>query len=404
MKGLRKYLSPFTPDQSGAVSVLFHYGGMLIIMDAGGCVGNICGYDEPRWDKKKSAIFSAALRDLDAILGRDELLIQKTKEALGDIDAKFVGLIGTPVPAVIATDYRALKRLMETDFEVPVVPVETNGIDMYDEGVSRAFLQILKNYLFEEGGSGARFIANGSLKQEAVNLDTLEKLGKLGKLGRKSASERVGVIGFTPLDTPGSGDYEDMMTALREQGVDNPIIYGMNDTLEDVAAAAHVARNIVVSPGGVKPARWLSDKYGVPYEICYPLPRDRADEFSCKVMEHEPEKVLIVHQQVLANSLRDVLIGASEDKSLERVDVASWFMMSKEVRHENDTKLNEEEELMKLVDAEGYDMVIGDPLIKRALPGWKGTFLSLPHFAISASLYSSSSDKEYWQKAGDVVK
>ena len=401
MKGLRKYLSPFTPDQSGAVSVLFHYGGMLIIMDAGGCVGNICGYDEPRWDKKKSAIFSAALRDLDAILGRDELLIQKTKEALGDIDAKFVGLIGTPVPAVIATDYRALKRLMETDYEVPVVPVETNGIDIYDEGVSRAFLQILKNYLYEEGGSGARFIANGSLKQEAVNLDTLEKLGKLGK---KSASERVGVIGFTPLDTPGSGDYEDMVTALREQGVDNPIIYGMNDTLEDVAAAAHVARNIVVSPGGVKPARWLSDKYGVPYEICYPLPQNRADEFSRKLIVHEPRKVLIVHQQVFANSLRDVLIGTFEDKPLERVDVASWFMMSKEVRQEHDTKLNEEDELMKLVDAEGYDMVIGDPLIKRALPGWKGTFLSLPHFAISASLYSSSSDEEYWQKAGDVVK
>lgn len=401
MKGLRKYLSPFTPDQSGAVSVLFHYGGMLIIMDAGGCVGNICGYDEPRWDKKKSAIFSAALRDLDAILGRDELLIQKTKEALRDIDAKFVGLIGTPVPAVIATDYRALKRLMETDYDVPVVPVETNGIDMYDEGVSRAFLQILKNYLFEEGGSGARFIANGSLKQETLSVDELEDLGKLDK---KSASERVGVIGFTPLDTPGSGDYEDMVTALHEQGVDNPIIYGMNDTLEDVAAAAHVARNIVVSPGGVKPARWLRDKYGVQYEICYPLPQDRADEFSCKIMGHEPRKVLIVHQQVLANSLRDVLIGTSEDKSLERVDVASWFMMSKEVRHENDTKLNEEEELMKLVDAEGYDIVIGDPLIKRALPGWKGTFLSLPHFAISASLYSSSSDEEYWQKAGDVVK
>lgn len=401
MKGLRKYLSPFTPDQSGAVSVLFHYGGMLIIMDAGGCVGNICGYDEPRWDKKKSAIFSAALRDLDAILGRDELLIQKTKEALRDIDAKFVGLIGAPVPAVIATDYRALKRLMETDYEVPVVPVETNGIDMYDEGVSRAFLQILKNYLFEEGGSGARFIANGSLKQETLSVDELEDLGKLDK---KSASERVGVIGFTPLDTPGSGDYEDMVTALHEQGVDNPIIYGMNDTLEDVAAAAHVARNIVVSPGGVKPARWLRDKYGVQYEICYPLPQDRADEFSCKIMGHEPRKVLIVHQQVLANSLRDVLIGTSEDKSLERVDVASWFMMSKEVRHENDTKLNEEEELMKLVDAEGYDIVIGDPLIKRALPGWKGTFLSLPHFAISASLYSSSSDEEYWQKAGDLVK
>ena len=114
--------------------------------------------------------------------------------------------------------------------------------------------------------------------------------------------------------------------------------------------------------------------------------------------------MLIVHQQVFANSLRDVLIGTSEDNPLERVDVASWFMMSKEVRQEHDIKLNEEDELMKLVDAEGYDMVIGDPLIKRALPGWKGTFLSLPHFAVSASLYSSSSDEEYWQKAGDEVK
>ncbi len=59
MKGLRKYLSPFTPDQSGAVSVLFHYGGMLILMDAGGRVGNICGYDEPRWDKKKRVRYLA---------------------------------------------------------------------------------------------------------------------------------------------------------------------------------------------------------------------------------------------------------------------------------------------------------------------------------------------------------
>ena len=79
MKGLRKYISPFSPDQSGAASVLFGYGGMLIIMDAGGCVGNVCGYDEPRWGGAKSAIFSAGLRDLDAILGRDELLIRKIR-------------------------------------------------------------------------------------------------------------------------------------------------------------------------------------------------------------------------------------------------------------------------------------------------------------------------------------
>ena len=48
MRGLRKYLTPFAPDQSGAVSVLYEFGGIIAICDAGGCTGNICGFDEPR--------------------------------------------------------------------------------------------------------------------------------------------------------------------------------------------------------------------------------------------------------------------------------------------------------------------------------------------------------------------
>ncbi len=59
MKGLRKYLTPFAPDQSGAVSVLYELGGMLVICDAGGCTGNVCGFDEPRWFETRSAVFSA---------------------------------------------------------------------------------------------------------------------------------------------------------------------------------------------------------------------------------------------------------------------------------------------------------------------------------------------------------
>ena len=77
MRGLRKYLTPFAPDQSGAVSVLFELGGIVVICDAGGCTGNVCGFDEPRWFEQKSAIFSAGLRDMDAILGRDDRLVAK---------------------------------------------------------------------------------------------------------------------------------------------------------------------------------------------------------------------------------------------------------------------------------------------------------------------------------------
>ena len=56
MKGLYRYLSPAAPDQSGAVSVLFELGGIIVITDAGGCTGNICGFDEPRWFTKSSAV------------------------------------------------------------------------------------------------------------------------------------------------------------------------------------------------------------------------------------------------------------------------------------------------------------------------------------------------------------
>lgn len=105
MKGLRKYLSPFAPDQSGAAAVLCEFHGLIIILDAGGCAGNICGFDEPRWFESRSAIFSAGLRDMDAILGRDDRLVEKLADAATKLDAKFAAIIGTPVPAVIGTDY-----------------------------------------------------------------------------------------------------------------------------------------------------------------------------------------------------------------------------------------------------------------------------------------------------------
>ena len=122
MRGLRKYLTPFAPDQSGAVSVLYELGGIIVICDAGGCTGNVCGFDEPRWFERKSAVFSAGLRDMDAILGRDDRLVAKLVDAADKIDANFAAIVGTPVPAVIGTDYQALKR--PTFRFLPLIPTE----------------------------------------------------------------------------------------------------------------------------------------------------------------------------------------------------------------------------------------------------------------------------------------
>lgn len=142
MKGLRKVLTPFAPDQSGAVSVLYNLGGMIVIIDAGGCTGNVCGFDEPRWHGERAAVFSAGLRDMDAILGRDALLVSKIASAAERIDARFIALVGTPVPATIATDYKALKRMLEKKADLPILTIPTDGMRLYDSGESVAYKEL----------------------------------------------------------------------------------------------------------------------------------------------------------------------------------------------------------------------------------------------------------------------
>lgn len=146
MKGLRKVLTPFAPDQSGAVSVLYNLGGLIVIIDAGGCTGNVCGFDEPRWHGARAAVFSAGLRDMDAILGRDTLLVSKIASAAERIDARFVALVGTPVPATIATDYKALKRMLEKKVSLPILTLPTDGMKLYDSGESIAYKELFETF------------------------------------------------------------------------------------------------------------------------------------------------------------------------------------------------------------------------------------------------------------------
>ena len=55
------------------------------------------------------------------------------------------------------------------------------------------------------------------------------------------------------------------------------------------------------------------------------------------VEELSEKKILIVHQQVLANTLREEFISAN-------INVASWFMMNKEQKKEQDILFKEEDD------------------------------------------------------------
>ena len=346
MSKLLKYLSPFAPDQSGAVSVLYEMGGLIVICDAGGCTGNICGFDEPRWFTKTSAVFSAGLRDMDAILGRDDKLVSKVQDAVSQTDVAFTAIIGTPVPAVIATDFRALRRMTENKTGLPAIAVEAPGTGWYDEGENHAMLALFHTFA-----------------SEAFPPET----------------GTVGVLGMTPLDLSNLRAGEIMADALKRRGWSRAVCYGMGSGLDCVRRASAVKENLVVSPAALETAEYLKKTFGTPYTVGCPfLPAYLKEQ----LIGLGGKRVLVIHQQVLANAVRDQIL---QDADVD-VTVASWFMLKSELKQEHDFRLTNEQQFAEAVESGGYDVIVGDSMLLRALRRYSGVFIDFPHFAVSGRL------------------
>ena len=359
VRGLWKGLTPFAPDQSGAASVFYELGGILVICDAGGCTGNVCGFDEPRWFGERSAIFSAGLRDMDAILGRDDRLVAKLTDAAEKIDANFAAVIGTPVPAVIATDYRALQRMCEKKTNLPILTVDTNGMELYDVGEEKAWLTLFKTFAGKDAAS----------QKEASEEDDSSKKMK------------IGVLGLTPHDVSDLNIEEKFRKSENENT--HYICYGMRAGIDKVKAAGSADKNLVVAPAALETAKYLEKKFGTPYEVGYPFVDELIPELG-----YERKKILIIHQQVIANAIRQEIRTRSDEQNTE-VTVASWFMMKSELSEEGDLSLKEEMDYCKLVQNGNYDIVFADENMRGLVPGFKGIFVNIRHFAVSGKLQES---------------
>ena len=359
VRGLWKGLTPFAPDQSGAASVFYELGGILVICDAGGCTGNVCGFDEPRWFGERSAIFSAGLRDMDAILGRDDRLVAKLTDATEKIDANFAAVIGTPVPAVIATDYRALQRMCEKKTNLPILTVDTNGMELYDVGEEKAWLTLFKTFAGKDVAS----------QKEASEEDDSSKKMK------------IGVLGLTPHDVSDLNVEEKFRKSENENT--HYICYGMRAGIDKVKTAGSADKNLVVAPAALETAKYLEKEFGTPYEVGYPFVDELIPE-----LDYAGKKILIIHQQVIANAIRQEIRTRSDEQNIE-VTVASWFMMKSELSEEGDLSLKEEKDYCKLVQNGNYDIVFADENMRGLIPGFKGTFVNVRHFAVSGKLQES---------------
>lgn len=380
--GLSLRLPPFATDTSGAASVFYPLHGMTVIVDAGGCAGNICGFDEPRWQENPeerhakprgtansiSAVFSAGLRDMDAIMGRDDRLVRKITQAAANLPVEFIGLVSTPVPAVIATDFRALCRMIEKSTHIPAAAVRSDGTHHYDRGASEAYTALLR-----------RFDKSAADSDETSASD--------------ESQPSLGVLGLTPLDFSPAAE-KNLRRLLRQKKGTGSVCFF--DKLADFRQASGLQELLVVSPSGLAAARRLQKKYPasitavsteLPAEFITMTWEETIDETIAKTAQAAakkspaPLRILIVHQQVLANGLRHVL---QERLPQAEILTGTFFLQDDELCADGDLAFRGERDFCAALRSQPFAIVLGDALLRRALPkDFAGTFIDLPHFAVS---------------------
>jgi nitrogenase molybdenum-cofactor synthesis protein NifE len=128
----------------------------------------------------------------------------------------------------------------------------------------------------------------------------------------------------------------------------------------------------------------MEKTYQVPFRVEYPGAGELLDKLLKEqniTEDWQEKKVLILHQQVLANELRKEIKERSGHTA--KVTVCSYFMMHKEWMEETDRKLREEDDWVELLTKENYNIILADTTLSVMTPDFDGQWINLPSFAIS---------------------
>ena len=188
---------------------------------------------------------------------------------------------------------------------------------------------------------------------------------------------RIGILGMTPQDVSDLAAADKIRALYQQKYGQQAVCYCMGDGLKEVKKASSVSRNIVVSPAALMAAKYLEKTFGTPYEIHYPL----VEELLPK-LDYTGKKVLVVHQQVIADSIRRELL----ERGAKTVQTAGWFMMKKELLADGDMSLRDEDDYIELVQNGDFDIIFADGCMERMTPEFKGSFINTRHFAVSGKL------------------
>ena len=363
MSTLSHYLPPFASDYTGAASALFDLDCLVAINDGSCCTSHYASYDEPRWATGQKQTLCTNLRMNDTIFGIDERIIDQLGTAAHDLGASRVVALGTPVPAVIGTDMQGLAADLQSASGIAADGIDTSGFNTYVVGIMKAFRLISRNI---EPAFG-----------EIAHSD----------------NRVVNVLGMTPLDY-GAQNSRALEEALAAMGFAVGCNFFMGEKARHFQEASQACCNIAVSYAGLLMADDLQKRFGTPFIASSLMGSNAlahveaqlknanttaAPSLACK----GAGRILIVGDQVIAHTLRQAIRGAAKGAA-PRICVASFFGIYQNIAEEGDLHLPSEEALLRHLREHAYDLVIGDPLLRRIPQLDDRPFLDLVHPAVSS--------------------
>ncbi|MDR0998951.1 MAG: nitrogenase component 1 [Treponema sp.] len=382
-------LPPLSPDYSGIASVLHDLKALTILHDASGCTGTYTGYDEPRWFGSGSPVFCSGLREMDAILGDDEKLLDKMEAALKDAPAPFAAVVGSPVPTLIGFDFQGFAALAEKRLGIPTLGFPAAGFTYYDRGQREAYLALADRFLDSQV---------------------------------KRRKKRINLLGASALDGFGDSVLRRLLGILEDAGLEAGAIWGARSGLDELAQSGSAEANWVLTAAALPLARILRERFGTPFVAGLPIGRAETERITAFLKNPEatavypapqsrretPDSakgnggVLIIGEAVFCSSLRacleneegaDRFLREAVPPGTGRVRIGTFFAEGRELLGQGDILFETEDEARTALEDLSLGTVFADPLFEELLPkrgpGELPRFIPLPHRAVSGRIYGA---------------
>nr|WP_304083121.1 nitrogenase component 1 [Mitsuokella multacida] len=376
MKQTARILSTYSADTFGVCSALYELGGMVVIHDPSGCNSTYTTHDEPRWFSKPSQIFVSALTEQDAILGNDAKLIADIEAAAKELQPRFICLIPSQIAHMIATDCRAICRILEKKTGIPAFTLPTNSMHYYERGIYFALQKL--------AGLACQSLPELDAAPAPAAPSWLSEKN-LARFVQAKAPLCVNVLGATPLDFAMNDSIGSIRHWLEARGCRVTSCWAMGSDLDAILASHRADLNLVVSYGGLGAARVLRERAGIPYLVGLPFPQlqpiDTPSNAPSNALAGRP--AYIIGETVFAESLARALEAAL---GLPQAAITTIVPMETDsaLLQPGTLCLTDECELVPTLREAG--LIIADPLYKSICPS-SAAFVPLPHLAFSGRLY-----------------